>query len=127
MKQRTNNTNFFSDIILTTFILSVAFFILATTASGIELLSYKDSNTGLHTYDASTITKIWESDVPACIKDGAKLVGVNSAFKKRNLGYRDCSSSKQRKKIHNALGIQVVYIKLSELPVDMIREIKGVK
>jgi hypothetical protein len=101
--------------------------ISSSPASAIELLSYKDSNAGTVTVSRSAVTKAWNSDQPACLKDAAKLLGVNKAFKSNRLGYRDCSNSAARKKVHSALGFNVVVFKLSDLPTDMIKEIKGKK
>lgn len=103
----------------------IAFLMSITSASAIELLSYKDSNAGTVTIAKEAVTKAWNSDQPACLKDAAKLLGVNKAFKAANLGYRDCSNSAARRKVHRALGFNVVVFKLSDLPADMIKEIKG--
>lgn len=95
----------------------------ATNAQAIELLSYKDTDTGLTTYTKETVTKAWSANQPACIKNGAKLLGVNKAFRAARLGYRDCSKSAKRAKVHKALGIKVTVFGLSELPADMIKQI----
>ena len=87
----------------------------------------KDNSTVKSVYTKQTLNTLWKSSQPACIKDGAKLIGVNKAYMKNDLGYRDCSSSKSRKKVHKALGFSVVVIKLHELPTELIREIKGKK
>lgn len=100
--------------------------IVATfNANAIELLGYKDSNSGAIVISKQTIETAWSSDQPACLKEGAKLLGVNKAFKKARLGYRDCSNSVKRKRIHKAQGIEVTVFKLSELPTEMIKEIKS--
>jgi hypothetical protein len=107
------------------FIFFVATF--PTQGHALELYNYKDGQTATTTMNKATLEKLWQSAQPTCLKDGAKLLGVNKAFKDNGLGYRDCSSSKARKKIHSALGFTVNVVKLHELPVSMIRELKGKK
>ncbi|MEE4245445.1 MAG: hypothetical protein V2I33_08545 [Kangiellaceae bacterium] len=94
-------------------------------ASAIDLLSYKDTNTGAVTIARASVETAWAANQPACLKEGAKLIGVNKAFKAANLGYRDCSNSPARKKIHSATGLKVTVFRLSDLPLDMIKEIKS--
>lgn len=114
-------------ITLTLLALTVYSFFAMLDAQAIELYNYKDNSTVKSVYTKQTLNTLWKSSQPACIKDGAKLIGVNKAYMKNDLGYRDCSSSKSRKKVHKALGFSVVVVKLHELPTELIREIKGKK
>jgi hypothetical protein len=98
-----------------------------TNSYALELLSYKDTNTGVTVISRQAVESAWASNEPACLKEGAKIVGVNNAFRSNNLGYRDCSNSAKRKRIHQAMAIKVNVFKLSELPTEMIKEIKSKK
>ena len=100
-----------------------AFLTIFNTASAIELLSYKDSNTGTTVISRSAVEGAWNSNTATCLKNGATLLGVNKAFKAAGFGYRDCSTSKAAKRIQKATGKKVVVFKLAELPEDMIKEI----
>lgn len=119
--------NRIAGILLTLTAYSFLAMITSFNAHSIELLSYKDSNAGTVTISKQAIESAWNSSKPACLKDAAKLLGVNRAFKAQGLGYRDCSNSAARKKVHRALGFEVVVFKLSDLPADMIKSIKGKK
>lgn len=98
--------------------------LVTLNTQALELLNYKNTSTGTTTYTRETLESVWSSQTPACIKDGAKIIGVNKAFKSMNLGFRDCSQSPNRQKIHKALGFKLAYFRLSELPMDMIKKIK---
>lgn len=100
--------------------------VLSFQANAIELLGYKADNSGF-VYTKATIDKLWSSDQPACLKEGGKILGVNKAYKNASLKYQDCSSTEKRKRIHKAQGISVTVVKLSELPMEMIKEIKSKK
>lgn len=90
--------------------------LLTLNASAIELLSYKNTNTNVSKISEAALSTVWESGTPACIKDGSKLLGVNKAFKAKNLGYRDCSSSDKAREKQRMLGYKVVKINFTELP-----------
>lgn len=96
-------------------------------AQALELYNYKDGASSVKTVTKSQIESAWSSATPVCLKDGAKLIGVNKAFKDNALGYRDCSNSASRKRVHKAQGFQVTVFKLSELPIEMIKTIKARK
>jgi hypothetical protein len=103
---------------------AIAFTSMITSVHALELYNYKDSATTSKVISAETIETAFKSNTPACLKEGAKLLGVNKAFKDAGLGYRDCSNSASRKRIHKAQGFTVSVFKLSELPIDMIKKIK---
>ncbi len=107
----------------------VAFISMITSfkAHSLELYNYKDGASSVKTVTKAQINKAWAATTPTCLKDGAKLIGVNKAFKDNGLGYRDCSNSANRKRVHKAQGFQVVVFKLSELPLEMIKTIKARK
>lgn len=107
----------------------VAFISMITSfkAHSLELYNYKDGASSVKTVTKGQIEKAWSANQPVCLKDGAKLIGVNSAYKNAGLGYRDCSNSKARKRVHTAQGFQVTVFKLSELPLEMIKTIKSKK
>ena len=109
-------------------VLTVAFLLLInmSQASALELLSYKDTSSNVTVVTKQAVESAWASNQPACLKEGAKLIGVNQAFKQARLGYRDCSNSAKRQRVHTAMGIKVTVFKLSELPTDMIKNIKKV-
>jgi len=90
--------------------------LLTLNASAIELLSYKNTNTNVSKISEASLNTVWASTTPACIKDGSKLLGVNKAFKSKNLGYRDCSSSDKAREKQRMLGYKVVKINFTELP-----------
>ena len=99
----------------------------AQRASALELLSYKDSASSVTVLDAASVEKAWASASPVCLKDGAKILGVNAKFKELRLGYGDCSNSAAKKRIHGAQGFNVTVLKLGELPADMIKAIASRK
>lgn len=105
------------------FVLMIASF----PVQALELYNYKDGASSVQTVSKQQVEKAWSTSTPTCLKDGAKLLGVNKAFKDNGLGYRDCSNSAKRKRVHKAQGFQVVVFKLSELPLDMIKTIKAKK
>lgn len=101
--------------------------VLSFNVQAIELLSYKTTSSSIVKIDDSALEKAWASDSPACLKDGAKMLGVNKAFVARKLGYRDCSQSDSARAKHRALGIEVAVIKLAELSDAKIKQVLGVK
>lgn len=107
----------------------VAFISMITSfkAHSLELYNYKDGASSVKTVTQAQVEKAWSTATPTCLKDGAKLIGVNKAFKDNGLGYRDCSNSASRKRVHRAQGFQVTVFKLSELPLEMIKTIKAKK
>lgn len=108
------------------FIATLALLTIASKAHAIELLSYKNTATKVTKYTEASVNEAW-SKGPVCIKDGSKILGVNQAFKAKNLGYRDCSVSDTAKEKHRLLGVEVAVIKLTELPDTMAKKILGVK
>lgn len=122
-------TKLLSDKVITTGLLALSVYgfimlILSQPVHAIELLSYKDTATNTTVISKQAVESAWASSSPVCLKEGAKLIGVNKAFKAARLGYRDCSNSPKRARIHKAQGISVTVFKLSELPMDMIKTIK---
>ena len=97
------------------------------TCHAINVYNYKDGQTSIKSMSTSQVESIWSAAQPACIKDGAKLLGVNKAFKDNKLGYRDCSSSDNAKKKQELLGYKVTVIKLTELPKDIALQVLGRK
>lgn len=120
------------DSVVFTGLLSAAIYsaFLVTTAKAIdstELLNYKDGQSSVKVISESELDKVWGSNSPACMKDGAKLIGVNKAFKAKGLGYRDCSNSATKQRIHKAQGFNVTVFKLGQLPESVIKKIMGAK
>lgn len=101
--------------------------VLSFQANAIELLGYKDTGSGVTVLSKESVNAVWNSDQPACLKEGGKILGVNKAYRAASLTYADCSTTEKRKRIHKAQGINVTVLKLSELPMDMIKEIKSKK
>lgn len=99
---------------------------ITTQAFGIELLSYKSTNSNIVKLSEAKINSIWTSKTPACIKDGSKIVGVNQAFLDKKLGYRDCSSSDKAREKQKMLGYKVVKIDFTSLPTSIAKTVMGV-
>lgn len=98
----------------------------AATASALELHSYK-SNVATVNYTDAQVESMWTSKTPACIKDGSKIIGVNQAFKTANLGYRDCSSSKNALRKQELTGVAVKVFKVTELSSKLAKQVLGIK
>lgn len=95
-------------------------------ANAIELYNYKSSSSNkIVKMTENQVTKIWGSDTPACIKDGAKLLGVNKAFRAKGLGYRDCSSSEKAQEKQRMLGYKVEKIDFTSLPDSVAEGVTG--
>lgn len=107
--------------------LAFAFFVATFPNQGhaLEIQSYKSNTSKITLRSADEVSKAYNSNVPFCLKEGSKIVTVNNAFKKYKLGYKDCSNSARAARIHAAQGITVNVFKLSELPLNMIRDIKA--
>lgn len=108
------------------FIFSVLMILTLTkigTAEAIELMSYKDTNTGITVVSEEQLNKVWDSNQPACLKDGSTLCGVNKAYRAKRLKYRDCSTSSKTRRKHKARGYEVTVFKLAELPEALIKKI----
>jgi len=105
-------------------IFAVLLVVGANKANALTVKGLKDHRTKV-TGIAPDISKadvatLWASSVPACIKDGAKVLTVNAAFQKANLGYRDCSSGEKTLAKHRKLGIRVAVIQAYQLPANML-------
>jgi len=92
--------------------------------ANITLLPYKDDATAVE-YQQSAVEAVWNSEKPACIKDGAKLKGVNAAFKKAGLGYRDCSNSDANKRKQRKGGYTVTVFKVDLLHTPLFKQVMG--
>lgn len=103
----------------------VALMFATSNASAITLLSHKDTSTGITKLDAKAVEAAWSSNVPACLKDGSRLMGVNAAFKAKKLKYSDCSSSGNALEKQRMLGYQVTVIRFTELPDTMAKAVMG--
>lgn len=104
-------------------LLIVLAMVMTVNAQAIELLAYKSTSTKIVKLDDSAVEKAWASATPACLKDGSKLIGVNKAFRAKNLGYRDCSSSDSAREKQRMLGYEVTVIKFTELSDAMARKV----
>jgi hypothetical protein len=93
----------------------------------LELYNYKDTSSKIVKLSAEQVNSLWSSAQPACIKDGAKLLGVNKSFKDARLGYRDCSSSDKAKEKQKMLGYTVNVISFTSLPADIAKKVIGSK
>lgn len=100
--------------------------VLSFQANALELFNYKKASK-MKTYTKAQVEQVWASNVPACLKDGSKLLGVNKAYKTAGLGYRDCSTSENAIKKQELTGVKVNVIKLTELPSDIAKEVLGIK
>lgn len=99
-----------------------------STCHAINLYNYKDSSSNITKLSKEQVEQIWSStSVAACIKDGAKLLGVNKTFKDLKLGYRDCSSSDKAKEKQKMLGYKVEVIAFTSLPADIAKQVLGMK
>lgn len=96
-------------------------------ANAIDLYNYKDSGNGNLVMTEKTVTKIWNSDQPACIKDGSSLKAVNKVFKTKGLKYKDCSNGKAAKRINKLRGLNVTVLKLADLPDSIVKQVLGIK
>jgi hypothetical protein len=94
-------------------------------AHALELLAYKSTSSKTVKLDDAAVEKAWSSATPACLKDGAKIMGVNKAFKAKKLGYRDCSSSDAAVEKQKLLGYEVTVIKITELSANLARKVYG--
>ena len=101
--------------------------LVSMQVQAIELLAYKDTAANTIRYPDAEVERIWSAAKPACLKDGAKLLGVNKAFKAARLGYRDCSTSANARIKQQAMGFEVAVIKLTELSDAKIKQVLGVK
>lgn len=99
------------------------FMAVVSGAHAMELLAYKDTATMTVRYPDAEVERIWSASTPACLKDGARLLGVNKAFKQARLGYRDCSQSANARIKQKALGFEVAVIKLTELSDAKIKQV----
>ncbi len=97
----------------------------AFNASAITLLSHKDTSTGVVKLDAKAVEAAWSGNSPACLKDGSRLMGVNTAFKAKKLKYSDCSSSGNAREKQRMLGYSVTVIRFTELPDAMAKQVMG--
>lgn len=94
-------------------------------AMAIELLSHKNTSTGITKISDSEVEKVWASSTPACLKDGSKLMGVNKAYRAKGLKYSDCSSSDKAREKQRLLGFEVVKIDFVALSETMARKVYG--
>lgn len=102
----------------------IASLILSTSVVyGMDLLSYKGTGTKLHSYNDTEIESLWSSSKAVCLKDGAKIIGVNRKFKEMRLGYRDCSNGEAAERKAKALGYEVIVVKLAELSDNKIKSV----
>lgn len=107
-------------------LITIALISTISSASAIEILSYKSTaSSKIAKMSEASLDKIWTSATPACIKDGAKLLGVNKAFKEKSLGYRDCSTSDKALEKQRMLGFSVVKIDFTSLPIKTAKQILG--
>lgn len=101
---------------LTVLSLTVVTNVFALEFSG----GYKaDSSSNDLQYTESQLEKLYASEQPVCIKDGGKVLDANQAFRKRNLGYADCSSGKGAKARHEVMGINVRVVKIQQMPLKL--------
>lgn len=96
---------------------------LSLNSFALELHAYKDTGSNNVTLSDKSVEDAWNTNAPACLKDGSKILGVNKVFKSMGLGYRDCSQGVAAKRKHKALGYSVTVIKLSELSDAKIKEV----
>jgi hypothetical protein len=101
--------------------------LITFNVNAMELQAYKSTTSKVVKIVDSEVDKIFSASFknPACLKDGSKIIGVNSAFKKNGLGYRDCSSSDAAKAKQSALGFEVVVVKLEQLSPAKMRKALG--
>ena len=108
-------------------ILIVLSLVLSFNTYALELLSHKNTASGIVKIDDAALEKAWASSTPACLKDGSKLIGVNAAFRSKGLNYSDCSSSDNAREKQRMLGFQVTVVKFTELSDAMGKKILGAK
>lgn len=101
--------------------------IVSFNVSAMELLSHKNTVTGITKLADSAVESLWASDKPACLKDGSTLIGVNAAFRKKALKYADCSSSSNAMEKQRMLGYEVAVVRFVELSDSMGKKVKGTK
>lgn len=102
----------------------VAFFYMigSVQAQTLEIHAYKSSSSSIVKLNADSVAKAWNSETPVCVKDGSKIVGVNAAYTKKGLGYRDCSDSDKAKEKQRMLGYTVMKIDFTSLPDALAKQ-----
>lgn len=97
------------------------------SVNAMELQAYKSTSSKIVKITDNQVDEIFSSSFknPACLKDGSKIIGVNTAFKKLSLGYRDCSSSDAAREKQKALGVEVVVVKLEQLSSAKMKKALG--
>lgn len=101
--------------------------VFSVNVSAIELQSYKSTGSKITKIGDSELETLWASNKAVCLKDGARMLGVNKAYKAANLGYRDCSESDSARIKAEALGQEVVVVKLAQLSKAKIKQVLGAK
>ena len=97
----------------------------AYSAQAVTLHAYKSTSSKIVKIQDSEVNKVFSDGYasPACLKDGSKIIGVNKAFKAKTLGYRDCSTSDAAKAKQQALGYEVIVIKLEQLSPSLMKKV----
>ena len=105
---------------------TIAAVVAFNSAQAVEIVGLKDHRTK-STGVRPSVTKpelvaLWNSERPACIKDGSKVLAVNAAFSKANLGSRDCSEGEKTLAKHGKLNIRVYVVQAYQLPANMLKK-----
>lgn len=99
--------------------------VVVKNVHAIELQAYKSTGSSIVKLQDSAVESVWASTEPACLKDGSRIMGVNAAFKSKNLKYGDCSNSDAAKEKARMKGYTVTVIKFTELSDAMAKTVSG--
>ena len=97
--------------------------LLCATTHALEFRAFKSSKSSTsRDYTVAEFDKIWATKL-ACVKRGSKVLTSSDAFNKMGLKYLDCSSSGANVKLNAKRGIEVIVIKLSDLPTKYVKQL----
>lgn len=99
--------------------------VMSLNVMAIDLLAHKSTGSSIVKIADSALETLWASNTPACLKDGSRLMGVNKAFRAKNLKYGDCSASDNAKEKQKLLGYEVAVVKFVELSPSMAKKVAG--
>ena len=107
-------------------IITLAVMVASLNSFAFEIHSYKSTGSKLSKINETSFNEAWTKKA-VCVKDGAKILGVNKAFKEAKFGYRDCSNSDATLEKHRLVGVETVVLKVVELPDSIAKKFLGLK
>ena len=95
--------------------------------SAMDLLAYKTNSKVIRDISDKDFERLYQSNVPVCVKDGASIKTVNKAFKQAGLKYADCSSSDKALRKQAKLGFKVIVLPMYSLSTKYAKQVNSIQ